>query len=370
MEKKDKKRLMILIWDMGIGGVQKRVKDIVIDIGQNFPDWEVFLLIKRRLPSYHIKEIKKKTGTNIHYFFFTGTYERSKSAYALIWIIKNYLYIKPHVTITFLDHLSIIMVTLKHLFFWQKTKLVLNEGILTSDYLKIYRKKVWLWKFLVKLTYKHSDKIIVPTKAIRKDLAMNFKVPEEKIAVINNWTLLKPTAPVRPVYDLIFIGRFAKEKNPLALIEIIEKLQDRNIKARLALLGSGKLKKIIRQSIKVNGLEKSIKILGFTKDVVLYLRKSKILILTTLNEGMPNVVLEAAMCQVPTVTIKFPGAEEVILDGKTGYICNSFDAMVKKIEILLKNSDLLHNMERDAQENVSKNFYISKQKEFISTLLN
>jgi glycosyltransferase involved in cell wall biosynthesis len=367
---KEKKRLMILIWDMGIGGVQKRVKDILIDIGNNNPEWEVYLLIKRRLPSYHIEEIRNKTDTNIHYFFFTGSYGRSKSIYALIWIVKSYLQIKPHVVLTFLDHLSIIMVTLKHLVFWQKTKLVLNEGILTSDYLKIYRKKVWLWKFLVKLMYPLADRIIVPTKAIKKDLSENFGVPKSKITIVNNWTLLKPTLPSKPLYDLIFIGRLATEKNPLALIEIVVKLEEEGLAPKLAILGSGMLEKEIRKSIEDKNLQNNIKILGFKRNVVPYLRKSKILVLTTINEGMPNVVLEAFTCAVPAVSMCFPGGEEIIKHGENGFLAHSQKQMIIQIKKLLKDEALRKKVGERAQEVVVKNFSKDNQKKFIEALLN
>lgn len=367
--KKDKKRLMVLIWDMGIGGVQKRVKDIVIEIGQNYPDWEVFLLIKRRSPSHHIKEIKKKTKTNIHYFFFTGSYERSKSIYALLWIVKNYLRIKPDAALTFLDHLSIIVVALKHLFFWQKTRLVLNEGIFTSDYLKIYRRKVWLWRFLVKLTYPRADRIIVPTIAVKNDLSKNFGVPKAKIKVVNNWTLLKPTAPLKPLYDLVFVGRFASEKNPLSLVEIVEGLKRKGTDVRLAMLGSGKLEKKIRKSIKEKDLKKNIKILGFKKNVVPYFRKSKVLVLTTINEGMPNVVLEAATSAVPTVSMYFPGAEELIKHGETGFLAMSQKEMIVYIKRLLSKDELRISFGEKAQQDVLENFSTANQKRFIQALL-
>ena len=365
----EKKRLMIMIWDMGIGGVQKRVKDLVIDIGQNYPGWEVFLVIKRRLTSYHIEEIRKKTNINIHYFFFTGSYRRSKSIYAFFWIASNYLKIKPHATLTFLDNLSITMVVLKYFIFWQKTNLVLNEGILTTDYLRVNKKKVWFWSFLVKSTYKFSDKIIAPTKAVKKDLVENFNIRRSKIVVINNWTLLKPTPPLKPLYDLIFIGRLAKEKSPLTLVDLVGKLKKEGLDLKLAILGSGKFEKEIKKSIKDKGLGKNIKMLGFKRNVVPYLRKSKIHVLTTINEGMPNVVLEASTCAVPTVSTYFPGVEEIITHGENGYIASSKQQFLILIKKLLRDESLRLRVGKNAQLLVTNKFSKRNQDKFIEILL-
>lgn len=369
MKKKSKKRLMILIWDMGIGGVQKRVKDVVVDIGKNYPNIKVYLVIKRKTKSYHLEEIKKKTSSNINYFNFTGSYKKSKSIYALIWIIKSYLKIKPDITLTFLDHFSIIMVFIRKTIFWHQTKLVLNEGILTSDYLNIYRKKIWLWKFLIKLSYKHADKIIVPTNAVKRDLVNNFSVPKEKLVTVSNWTLLKSRQGLKKRFDLIFIGRFAKEKDPLALIDMIKKLKIQKENIKLAMLGKGKMENIMRKTISKYNLEKNIEIVGFKSNVIPYIRQSKIHVLTTINEGMPNVVLEAAVCQIPTVSSNFPGAKEAINHSKTGFLCHSQKEMIFYISKLLKNSKLRKKLGKNALSKVLKYHSRPNQEKFISTLI-
>lgn len=360
---------MILIWDMGIGGVQKRVKDIIIDIGQNHPEWEVYLFIKRRKTSHFLKEVLSKTSINTHHFVFTGSYKRSKTIYAFIWIVKNYLKIKPHVTLTFLDHLSIIMVALKILFFWQKTRLVLNEGILTSRYININRKRPFLWKLLVKATYKYADKIIVPTRAIETDLINNFDVPQQKIKIIPNWTLFKPTHPLKPVYDLIYIGRFEKEKNPIGVIDIVRDLKRVKPNIQVCMLGKGRQESSLSKLILQNNLSKNVSLPGYQVNIIPYLRKSKIHILPTMNEGMPNVVLEAAMCQIPTVSSNFDGVCEVIKHKKTGYIAKSHNEMVSFIRKLLDDSRLRTDFGRESQNMTLGRFSSRNQKHFIRVLL-
>lgn len=362
-----KKRLMILIWNMGIGGVQKRVRDIVLDIAENRSDWEIHLLVKFKKPSYFIEEIIAKTDT--HLYFFSTSHKKSKSLPSVFWIAKCYSSIKPDVCLTFLDHLSIIMVGLRFIFFWQKTRLILNEGIYTSKYLKIYRRRPRLWKLGIMLTYRFAETIIVPTQAIRADLIINFHLPESKIVVIPNWTLFKPRSCKKPKYDLLFVGRFEKEKNLMQLLEVVKQLKKLAPDIKLCLVGSGRLNREIRKTAKNLVISKNIFLAGFQEDPVPFYTRSKLLVLPTLNEGMPNVVLEAAMCSVPVVANSFDGWEEVIQQGKTGYVVDEILEMTDYIHKLLVDESKRKKMGKQAQSFVARNFSHAVQKRFIDEIL-
>ncbi len=365
MANKKKKKLMILIWNMGIGGVQKRVRDLILGIAKDYPHWEVHLLIKTKTPNYFTTEITDHPRVKIYYFSLYK--KRFSSLPFLFWTTKHFLMIKPEVCLTFLDYLSIIMIAIRQLFFWKKTKLVLNEGILTSRYLQIHRN--FFWKFLVKLTYKYADKIIVPTKSCQKDLISNFNVSPKKIVVVPNWTLFNPYQPQKPIFDLIYIGRFEKEKGVLSLISIVKKLKKNKPDISLCLIGEGAQLSSIKKQIKRNSLAGHVKIKGHQKNVIPYLRKSKIFILNSRSEGMPNVALEAAMCQVPTISKNFPGCNEVIRHGKTGYIAMNKIQLIELTVKLLCNHQLRRKTGRQAQLFVQGNFSFSNQKKFIQTLL-
>jgi glycosyltransferase involved in cell wall biosynthesis len=365
-----KMKLMIVIWNMGIGGIQKRMRDVILDISENHKEWEIYLLIKLKSKSTFVKEISRIDSVHIDYM--TDSHDDTKTFRSVFWIAKKYLEIKPDVCLTFLDYLSTIMVWLRRIFFWQKTKIILNEGILTSIYIKLYRGK-WsrFWWEAVKYSYGWADKIIVPTIACKDDLIQNFGISMGKIIVIPNWTLFKPVDGKKKMYDLINVGRMEKEKNLTDLLKAVLLLVKKFKNLKVCFVGEGSQKSALIRATEVMGLKKHVCFVGERSqaEVIDYLRRSKIFVLPTKNEGLPNVVLEAGMCQVPTVSYPFEGWGEVIIDGKTGLIANGIETFAAKCQDLLENDDLRRKMGLAVQERMISKFSTLNQDRYINVLL-
>jgi len=340
------KKLLIFIWNLGIGGVQKRVRDILLDMEKNYPEWTVYLLVKRKDPHHFNKEIEKINNVKVIYF---PTKHRIYNCWSsIIWIAKEFLIIKPDVCLTFLSHFSVFLIWLKKIFFWQKTKLILNEGVFTSGYLPIHSSYPKFENFLVRLSYKYADLIIAPTKAVKNNLTDEYKVPRKKIKVISNWTLFKAYKSKKSKYDLIYIGRFEKEKNLLKLIDLIVE---------------------IKKKIKDKRLEKNVIILKTKKDIIPYLRQSKVFVTLSCNEGLPNVILEAGMCQLFAIANNFEGVSEVIRQNLTGYYSESKKKLCNKIIFLLRNENIRKEMGIRVQKHILKFFGKSNQERFIKLIV-
>jgi glycosyltransferase involved in cell wall biosynthesis len=58
---------------------------------------------------------------------------------------------------------------------------------------------------------------------------------------------------------------------------------------------------------------------NFSPDISLYYQSVDALILSSLKEGLPNVVLEAMSCGLPCVAARASGSRELIMEGETGY---------------------------------------------------
>lgn len=355
---------MILIWDMGIGGVQKRVRDLIIDISKNQPDWHIYLLIKYHKESLFIDKIK---DLDISIRYFSHQRSRARSVFLFFWLLVQFVKIKPTVALTFLDNLSFFLVLVKKCVFWLPCKIVLNEGAFTSNFIKLNRNKYW--RLLVRWSYKYANLILAPTQAIKKDLSYNFGVPEKLIQVIPNWSLFKPsTQQKNKNIDLLFIGRFENEKDPLSFVRIVHDLKNTIPTIRAYMLGSGSLENEIHNYISIHTLRSNITVVS-PRNPVSYILRSKVFVLTSLNEGMPNVVIEAALNQVPTVSNNFMGSSEVIKNGITGYICETNQEMTKRSRLLLNNPRDLLKMGKAAQKEAIVAFGPNNQKKFIASLL-
>lgn len=361
-----RKRLLILIWNLGVGGMQKRVKDIVKDISNNRPEWEVYLLVKYKSPRCFNQEIEKLPRVFVRYFPEKHFIYNKWASFP--WILREYLIIRPNVCLTFLSHFSILMILARFLVFWRRCRVVLNEGVYTSKFLPIHSSRPKLEKKLIRRLYRFSDSIIVPTKAIERDLTENFLVPSGLIKHIPNWTLIPPQNPLKPEFDLIYAGRFEKEKNLFEMLQILKAAKKNYPKVKLCLIGEGSLELELRRKVDQLGLTNNVSFVLPQSDITPWLRRSKIFILTTLNEGLPNVILEAAMCKVPTVAVYFDGTEEVITHGKTGYITRTKTEMVQQILYLLDHEDFRRKIGENAQQFVKEKFTNQNQGEFIEIL--
>jgi phosphatidylinositol alpha-1,6-mannosyltransferase len=65
---------------------------------------------------------------------------------------------------------------------------------------------------------------------------------------------------------------------------------------------------------------------AFHADVIPYYRCADLLVLPSFKEGLPNVVLEAMACSLPSVAARASGSRELIVEGETGFTYTPDDA--------------------------------------------
>lgn len=90
-----------------------------------------------------------------------------------------------------------------------------------------------------------------------------------------------------------FIGRFATQKNPLFLMEIVGELCKLNPKAKFLLVGDGEYKERMLTYMDVNGFADRVMYLGRREDIVGFYQAMDCFLLPSLYEGLPVVGLEA-----------------------------------------------------------------------------
>jgi glycosyltransferase involved in cell wall biosynthesis len=276
--------------------------------------------------------------------------------------------LKPDILLTFLRRLSVMSIIVSKIFFWRKPRIVFNEGILTSKY-NTYQRHPRLWKFLISRCYPHADCIIAPSAAIKHDLISSFSVPSNRIIVGKNWTLLSKKRTTRKIFDLIYVGRFDKEKNLEGLLDLIQHLRKRIPHITLCLVGKGREEARLRALVAEKRLQNNITFAGYHPDVRPFLQKAKIFIMTTHNEGAPIAILEAGSQGLPCIVTRFTGSEEIVLHGKTGYIAGSVSVMSRYITTLLCNNSLRRLMGKRAVRYVHSHFGEENIQFFVDNLL-
>jgi glycosyltransferase involved in cell wall biosynthesis len=97
---------------------------------------------------------------------------------------------------------------------------------------------------------------------------------------------------------------------------------------------------------------------GRVSNPEIYYQLMDVLCLPTLREGFPNVVLEAAVAGVPTVTTNATGAVDSVVDGKTGLLAQvgSAESLAQKLGLMLTDTTLRMKLGQEAAEWVPEHF--------------
>lgn len=149
----------------------------------------------------------------------------------------------------------------------------------------------------------------------------------------------EPWLTESPVPIIITAGRLAPEKGFFDLILAVKELAQR-IEVRLAILGDGPLRADLEALIKKHGLTDCVRLLGFKDNPLKYFSRSKVFVLSSYVEGLPNVLVEGMACGCTPVATDCPtGPREVLQDGKYGYLVPMSDpvALALAIEKALAN---------------------------------
>ena len=121
---------------------------------------------------------------------------------------------------------------------------------------------------------------------------------------------------------------------------------------------------IIGEGPYINDVQEAVKKypIKFIKNVAhdkiaTYYNQCSIFIQTSRAEGLPTCILEALSCEVPVVASDVGGTNEVILNGKTGYLFNNGE-INQAIEFItkIKENDLFDELGKNGREIIVKKF--------------
>jgi glycosyltransferase involved in cell wall biosynthesis len=95
--------------------------------------------------------------------------------------------------------------------------------------------------------------------------------------------------------------------------------------ANLLVLGDGSLESTLQQLAARLGLARRVRFLGFDSNVARWMQAADGFVLSSLYEGLPMVLLEAAACRLPAVATDVAGTREVIVHERTGLLARVGD---------------------------------------------
>lgn len=124
--------------------------------------------------------------------------------------------------------------------------------------------------------------------------------------------------PKNKVFTIIAIGRLEMVKNHLFLIELASKLKNK-IEFQLNIVGNGNLITQLQTKIKDLEVEDCVCLMGLRNDIPTLLNRSHCMVLPSLWEGLPIVLLEAGASSVPVISTNV-GSIPCLINHETGYL--------------------------------------------------
>lgn len=163
---------------------------------------------------------------------------------------------------------------------------------------------------------------------------------------------------------VLAVGRFSDpRKNLDMLIRVFEKLHQQVPDLKLYIVG---LKPATEKIFELSSLPCFDNII-FTgqipsADLKALYAQAQILLITSYQEGLAIVGLEALLHGTPVIATDCGGTSDYVINDMTGYLVavNDDDAMVQKAKILLTNRELFQELSYAAQQLITQKFSVSK----------
>lgn len=200
--------------------------------------------------------------------------------------------------------------------------------------------------------FKRCDKIITVSKDIESSLAEKFPEIANKIETIENFVnereIIEKSheeCDFRDDFDgtaILSVGRLCDQKGFDMAISAVSRLCREGENIRYYIIGDGddEYRRKLTNIVSENHAEKYIIFLGCTDNPYKYMSRCDIYLQPSRHEGKPLAVEEAKILQLPVCVTNYKSANEQLMGGRLGLICDmSENGIYLGIKSLLNNHD-------------------------------
>lgn len=208
-------------------------------------------------------------------------------------------------------------------------------------------------KILKRLLLPYADWLVVQTQSIKDYFPESI---QKKTSIIynpvNDSVFNLPSLQGRAgerLNRIISVGRLYPQKNQAMMIRAFAKVADEFPDWQLVIYGEGPLRESLELIVESLELKDRVLLPGRTEHVVEELRKSKIFCMSSDYEGMSNAMIEAICVGLPIISTKVSGTEELIIDGKNGFLVppNDEEQMSRCFNTLMGSDEFLNQFSVD-----------------------
>ena len=155
---------------------------------------------------------------------------------------------------------------------------------------------------------------------------------------------------------LIYVGRFAWEKDPEILIRAFMSVSKIHPSWTLEMAGTGPLLEPMNALVKELSLEKQVCFLGKVSDVASLYQSASILVIPSVVEGFPNTLIEAMSFGLPSVCFSDIPYEDIVTHRVDGWVVNERnpEALAAAIQWLIRKEEFRKIAHENFQKEIIK----------------
>lgn len=182
------------------------------------------------------------------------------------------------------------------------------------------------------------DRVIAVSEAVRRDYIEVCRARKEQVVTIYNpvvnqeiFRLQEETASHpwlskdRGFVTLVLAGRLSPVKNHRLMFQTLKQLNERG-DYRLILLGEGELQTELEELACFMGIRRKVDFTGYVENPYVFFKMADAVVLTSIYEGLPSVLIEALACGARIVSVDCPsGPREILADGVYGRLVRPQD---------------------------------------------
>lgn len=294
--------------------------------------------------SINIAHILKRKGIDVRVVFIKGAtksvvqYLSSGIAYDMLeannkisryyGILKYIRKYRPRIVFASLTALSTVLILSK--LFFKGLRVVTRQCFMPCDGSRLVNASI-------SALFRFADVNIAQTEEMKQSMMQTYGLSDSQVAAVYNPLdtediKRKISGIERAVdnrYRYIAIGRINPVKGFDTLIRAFARVKTRHHEATLKIMGNVADETFLRSLHQISaelGVTDSVEIAGYTDNPYKEVLKANCFVLSSVTEGLPNVMLEAMYLNLPVAaTSCIPFISQAVIEGKNGYTASVGD---------------------------------------------
>ena len=166
----------------------------------------------------------------------------------------------------------------------------------------------------------------------------NYGIDSKAIILPNTISEISPSLTSTERIEVLIIGTITKRKGFSLLLDILENF---DLPFNVSIIGKDPKTEYSKEVLEKVNKSKSVTYLGSVPNAISYIRSAKVIWCLSEGEGQSLALLESLFSGKPIISTRFPGIEDIVIEGKNGHIIDSSvkeNFIQKTVEVLGDNN--------------------------------